>query len=393
MFSILLFVLFGACNNDDVAPAEPINFSMDPLSVLEGDDESKTVFLSLRLDKNAAEPVIVLLRTKDNTAIAGEDYVGFNSQRIEFSSGSRQANCKIEILGDEDFEKTEEFIVEAFEITGARLQVMNTTVIIENDDLSTDINIPSSGYSTPNRYDNMELVWEDEFNLEALNEDDWTFEIGNGSSGWGNNELEYYRKENTFFKEGNLVIQAREESFGGFQYTSSRIITKDKYEFNFGRIDIRAVIPEGQGIWPALWMLGANINEVGWPKCGEIDIMELVGHRPSTVHGTVHYPNPNGDRVMTGTETSLAGSKKFSQEFHVFSLIWKEDSIQWLLDDKQFHVVNREILGTQNPYPFNDPFFFIFNVAVGGDWPGSPDATTSFPQNMIVDYIRVFQEK
>lgn len=389
---IFTFTYLVACSDNSVTPPETFTFSMEPLTVPEG-NQTKTVFLSLRLDKNAADPIVVFLKTTDKSAVAGEDYVGFESQRIEFASGARQANCKIEILGDEEFEQTEEFIVEVIEIDGANLQQTFAVITIENDDINTDISIPTTGYSTPKTYDNMNMIWGDEFEGEILNEDDWTFEIGNGSSGWGNNELEYYRKENTSLKDGNLIIQAREELFAGFKYTSSRIITKDKLEFTFGRIDIRAVVPEGQGIWPALWMLGANISEVGWPKCGEIDIMELVGHKPSTVHGTVHYPDQGGNRLFKGSETSLSGGKKFSQEFHVFSLIWKEDSIEWLLDDKKFYTANKQVLGAQNPYPFNDPFFFIFNVAVGGNWPGSPDASTSFPQNMIVDYIRVFQEE
>ena len=156
-------------------------------------------------------------------------------------------------------------------------------------------------------------------------------------------------------------------------------------------MDIRAVLPEGQGIWPALWMLGESITSVGWPRCGEIDIMEILGHEPSKLHATVHYANNNGDRVMNGTSTNLPGGQKFSDEFHVFSIIWEEDRIQFLLDDVPYHNITRNTLGLSNPYPFNEPFFFIFNVAVGGNWPGSPDGTTRFPQHMIVDYIRVFQ--
>ena len=224
-----------------------------------------------------------------------------------------------------------------------------------------------------------------------MNQEFWTYEIGNGEWGWGNNELQFYRSDNTSLVDGNLVIAARNESFNGFQYTSSRFITRNKFEFTHGRVDIRARIPEGQGIWPALWMLGENINTVGWPRCGEIDIMEIVGHEPNVVHGTVHYANPNGDRIQNGSETRLTGGKKFSDEFYVFSLEWEEDRIRWFLNDVQYHSVSRGGLGLSNPYPFNEPFFFIFNVAVGGQWPGSPDASTVFPQHMIVDYIRVFQ--
>jgi len=145
-------------------------------------------------------------------------------------------------------------------------------------------------------------------------------------------------------------------------------------------------LPEGQGIWPALWMLGAKFNAVGWPRCGEIDIMELVGNQPDRVHGTVHFGTSVSTRQQNGGSTRLPDVSKFSGEYHVFSLVWKEDKIEWLVDDTVFHEFSKSF-----PYPFNDSFFFIFNVAVGGNWPGSPDDTTLFPQRMIVDYVRVFQ--
>ncbi len=140
------------------------------------------------------------------------------------------------------------------------------------------VTIPTEGFEAADSYDGMELVWEDDFSGDAINMDDWKFEVGNGSSGWGNNELEYYTAgENAALQDGNLVITARRQDRGGFKYTSTRMITKGKQRFKYGRIDIRAVLPKGQGIWPALWMLGDNIDQVSWPRCGEIDIMELIG--------------------------------------------------------------------------------------------------------------------
>ena len=237
-------------------------------------------------------------------------------------------------------------------------------------------------------YPDLTLVWSDEFNGSALNTGDWTFEIGNGNSGWGNNELQYYRSENTEVSNGFLTIEARKEVFEGKQYTSSRIITKDKVDLRYGRIDIKAKLPEGQGIWPALWMLGSNIDAVGWPACGEIDIMELVGHVPNEVHGTVHYGPPSPNNLSTGTSFKL-NSGKFSDEFHLFSLVWQENLIQWYVDDQLYFTRNPSDLA--DTWPFNKDFFFIFNVAVGGNWPGSPNGSTVFPQQMVVDYIRVYQ--
>lgn len=251
--------------------------------------------------------------------------------------------------------------------------------------------IPATGYVSPTSYDGMTLAWEDNFDGESLNTNHWTPEIGRGSNGWGNNELQYYRAENTSFQDGNLIITAKKEEFGGAQYTSSRLITKDKKAFKYGRIDIRAALPKGQGLWPALWMLGSNFSSVGWPKCGEIDIMEMVGGpgRDNTVHGTLHWDNA-GHHACTcnaGPGYSL-NTGVFADEFHVFSIVWNGTSIKWYVDNVQFHVID---VSPAEMSEFDENFFLIFNVAVGGNWPGSPDNTTVFPQYMIVDYVRVFQ--
>jgi beta-glucanase (GH16 family) len=255
--------------------------------------------------------------------------------------------------------------------------------------------IPTTGYTTPLTYPNMSLVWQDEFDGSELNSANWTHETGNGIGGWGNNELQFYKSSNTFIQDGHLVIKAKKESEGGFNYTSSRIITKGKREFKYGRIDIRALLPKGQGIWPALWMLGANISEpgVGWPKCGEIDIMELIGGtgtgsgRNDKIYGTVHWDNNNSYAQYGGNKT-LTGGKTFADEFHVFSIVWDETKIVWYLDDVQFHIIDTTPAELSE---FQQKYFFIFNIAVGGNWPGSPDGTTVFPQRMYVDYVRVFQ--
>jgi beta-glucanase (GH16 family) len=247
--------------------------------------------------------------------------------------------------------------------------------------------IPSVGYSTPENYNGMTLVWQDEFEGDKLNFSDWKHEIG--GSGWGNNELEYYQERNTAVRDGYLVITAEKENVGGKNYTSSRIITQGKKEFQYGRVDIRALLPKGQGIWPALWMLGANVTTVGWPACGEIDIMEMIGGagKDNTVHGTAHWDN-DGSHASFGGKLSLAPPKVFADEFHVFSIVWTPTAITWYLDDVQYEVIDITPSGLNE---LQNKFYFIFNVAVGGNWPGNPDATTTFPQRMVVDYIRIFQ--
>lgn len=250
--------------------------------------------------------------------------------------------------------------------------------------------IPATGYTSPTSYDGMTLVWEDDFSGASLSTSNWTYEIGRGSNGWGNNELQYYRQENTRLQDGHLIITAKKETFNDAAYTSSRLITKDKQSFQYGRVDIRAVLPKGQGIWPALWMLGANFSTVGWPKCGEIDIMEMIGGagREKTVHGTLHWDNGGTNACTCGDDGFSLSTGTFADEFHVFSIVWNAGTVTWYVDNIQFHQID---ITPAEMSEFDAPFFFIFNIAVGGNWPGSPDATTVFPQYLIVDYIRVFQ--
>ena len=237
------------------------------------------------------------------------------------------------------------------------------------------------------------LVWSDEFTSGSLNGNDWTYETGDGCPGlcgWGNNELEYYtnRPENLYFQNGNMVIEARKENFSGRNYTSAKIVTRGKKIVKFGRIEIRAKLPKGKGIWPAIWMLPQNSVYGGWPKSGEIDIMELVGHEPNKVYGTVHFgPGPASIQFSRGY--TLAATD-FSNDFHVFSIVWDSNFIQWLVDGHLYASFTKTDVGSAT-YPFNEDFYFIINLAVGGNWPGSPDATTTFPQQLVVDYIRVYQ--
>ncbi|MDG1724668.1 MAG: glycoside hydrolase family 16 protein [Bacteroidia bacterium] len=265
------------------------------------------------------------------------------------------------------------------------------TIYIDMESKTDENGIPLHGYSTPATYEGYNLVWSDEFDGNKLNENDWNFEIGTGSNGWGNNESQYYLKENTKVKDGFLTITARQQIYNTNNYTSSRITTQNKQSFKYGRIDIRAALPKGQGLWPALWLLGDNITSVSWPACGEIDIMELVGGtKPGKsdriIHGTLHWQN-NGNHAEYGNGHTLQ-SGDFSEEFHVFTIIWDDKYIKWYRDDILFSTVDISSLSA-----FHEKFFAIFNVAVGGNWPGSPDATTKFPQKLHVDYIRVFQEK
>jgi len=263
--------------------------------------------------------------------------------------------------------------------------VQEATGTILNDD--TLIGVTDAGYVSAESYPGKSLVWSDEFNETSIDLQNWTYDLA--PSGWGNQELQNYTSndENSYVSNGNLFIVAKEE---GIHYTSARMKSIGLQEFQYGRIDVRAILPFGQGIWPAIWMLGANFPNSGWPSCGEIDIMELLGSSPSTVHGTIHFGADWTQHNYVGQGTSLPSGETFADEFHVFSIDWNEDGITWFIDDQPFYSVTSTVTGGQ-PYPFDNPFFFILNVAVGGQWPGYPDATTTFPQFMAVDYVRVFQ--
>ena len=234
------------------------------------------------------------------------------------------------------------------------------------------------------------IVWSQEFDGGAGSAPDpsvWNLETGGG--GWGNGELQNYtnsRSNSALDGNGNLVITARREADGS--YTSARLTSQGTYTAQYGRIEARIRIPRGQGIWPAFWMLGADLPQVGWPACGEIDVMENIGREPGSVHGTVHGPGYSGAEGISGTATLPSGA--FADDFHVYGVDWRPGSISWTVDGAVYRTVTPADLGGDR-WVFDKPFFVILNLAVGGGWPGSPDSSTRFPQQMTVDWLRVWQ--
>jgi beta-glucanase (GH16 family) len=237
-----------------------------------------------------------------------------------------------------------------------------------------------------------QLRWQDEFEGvagESPNSTRWRFDIG---TDWGNAQLEYDtdRPENVSLDgNGHLVITAREESYMGSSYTSGRINTRNLFEQERGRFEARIQLPEGQGIWPAFWLLGANFEEAGWPACGEIDIMEYLGQDPETIYGSLHGPGFSGGSAVV-KEFVLPGGEGFHEAFHVFAVEWDAREIVWSVDGNVFQTVSVQNLPPGGSWVYDHPFFIILNVAVGGHWPGPPDATTNFPQSMLVDWVRVY---
>ncbi|MDP5275994.1 carbohydrate binding domain-containing protein [Chengkuizengella axinellae] len=249
-----------------------------------------------------------------------------------------------------------------------------------------------------------QLTWSDEFDGDEIDRTKWTFEIGNGADygnpGWGNGELEYYTDEaqNAFIEDGNLVIKAikeenpREEAGKEFYYTSSKLTTNDLFSQAHGKIEVRALVPEGKGIWPAIWTLGQNFDEVGWPQTGEIDIMELAGHTPDKISGTLHGPLSSGTGITSDYHLSEG---KFSDDFHVYAVEWDEDEIEFYVDDVLYHIVNKdEVVYNfgEEEWVYDLPQYLILNLAVGGSFSGEPDESTEFPSEMKVDYVRVYED-
>jgi beta-glucanase (GH16 family) len=244
------------------------------------------------------------------------------------------------------------------------------------------------------------LAWSDEFNGPDGSRPDpakWNFETG--GNGWGNHELEYYtnRPENSFVQSGNLVIQALKENFTGSDhitrdYTSARLTTKGHFEQAYGRFEARLKIPRGQGIWPAFWFLGNDFGKVAWPACGEIDIMENIGKEPATTHGSMHGPGYSGDDDFTSVY-KLPGGVNFFDSFHVFAIEWEPEIVRFFVDQELYATFTPSRLPAGKKWVFDHPFYIILNVAVGGDWPGSPDSTSTFPQTMLVDYVRVYKRQ
>lgn len=355
--ALLLFLISFSCKeSDDVVNTDPTNIVLD-----------------ITVEDSATGKIIIAA-----SAVNAIEYQLYIDLASEPASTNSTGNFEY-ILGGPGIYRVE---VRAYGVSGRYVKAERNISIDEGDPITIE-----DGYISPESYPDYELVWSDEFDGTQVNTEYWSFEIGTGYNGWGNNESQYYRKENASVAEGTLIIEARKENFQSSNYTSARLVTRNKKSFQYGRIDIRALLPVGQGMWPALWMLGNNFQTAGWPASGEIDIMEMIGGkgRENTVHGVLHWDD-NG-HVQAGGNYKLP-SGTFADEYHVFSLIWDETNIKWLVNNVQYNVIN---ITPSHMTEYHQPGFFIFNLAVGGNWPGYPDATTVFPQQFKIDYIRVFQ--
>ncbi len=232
-----------------------------------------------------------------------------------------------------------------------------------------------------------ELVWEENFDSDQLNEKDWNFELGDGCPelcGWGNDESQIYTKNNLRLENGHLIITAIKNHDS--LYTSSRITTKNNREFQYGRMEIRAKLPLGKGLWPAIWMLGSNISDVGWPLCGEIDIVEYVGREPNMVFTSLHTSDSFGNTKNTRKDR-IEG---IEEGFHLYVIDWNQNKVDFYIDNKLFYSFAPENKTTET-WPFDQPFYFIINLAIGGNFGGKEIDDSIFPEEFTIDYIKVYQ--
>jgi beta-glucanase (GH16 family) len=391
-FLFCLLALAAGCHKGGGStPAVTPRIFIEDVSAPEGSGGTSHLEFLVTIDQASSKTVSVNYTTIEGTAKATEDYTAVSGGTVSFQPNETQKKILITTVADDAKEGDDNFTVVLSNPVNAVIQKGTATATILNDD--TRVPFSNTGYDAPTSYAGYSLAWSDEFNSGALGTAAWSNQNGDGCPnicGWGNNELEFYtdRPDNLFFQDGKLIIEGKKEAFSGRSYTSSKILTSGKKTFKYGRIDIRAILPKGKGIWPALWLLPQNNVYGGWPTSGEIDLMELVGHEPNKVYGTAHYgPGPGSISISRGYTLP---SGNFSDQFHVFSLEWKQDQLKWYVDNNLYSTVNKADIGSST-WPFNEDFFLIFNLAVGGNWPGNPDASTYFPQWMIVDYIRVYQ--
>ena len=392
---IISLMSIGACSGEDSnsGPEQPSLEDLPGISVsdvrgTESSNESSTLPFQVSLSKSSTVDISFDYSVSGLTAEPSVDFENVSGQGV-IAAGTLSTVIDVKILDDQTNEVEEKVELVISNAINATLQDERGIGIINDND---EINYADDGYEAQTAYFGYELTWSDEFEGAALDPESYTYEIGDGCPnlcGWGNEELQRYTDEekNVTIENGNLVMTATKS--GSSNYESARIITKDKREFRYGRIDIRAKLPKGQGLWPALWMLGANIDDVSWPACGEIDIMEHVGHKENVTSAAAHWGDRNQGFSNFKTQ-EYKQDQSFHDSYHLFTLVWEPNAIDWYVDDTKYMSL-RPSDTSGKEWRFNQSFFFIFNVAIGGRLPGNPDETTEFPQSMEIDFIRVFQ--
>lgn len=339
-------------------------------------------------------------------ATGDKGWIAYFTKDVFLTTQFEQYDLEFTMSGEADLKARFEL---SFADASAPVEIQNVTMtksgIAEATITMDDLTSRTKTEEDENAVEQWELIWSDEFDGALLDASKWTPEIGNGADkgnpGWGNGELEYYTDSpsNLSVQDGKLVISAQKEqktfTANGIDYTtdytSSRIITQNKFSTTYGKIEARIKVPSGQGIWPAFWLLGQDIGDIGWPGCGEIDILEYIGSNTSVVHGTVHGPVTSGPGIHHQIDTGV----DMSLDFHTYSIEWDADEVEFYFDDILYHIVSKDEVALEHgakDWVYDHDYFIILNLAVGGTWPGSPNSETVFPSQLEVDYVRVYKD-
>ncbi len=391
---IMLLLIFGVFSCDKTEMRTPIVtvekpvFSINDTSIIEGDN--KYFEIKVKLSGKHPNSILIPYYTLSGLAEPFSDYEPIDGILEFVGTDSLEAqSIFIEIKDDDIFEENEDFkIVFTIDSSVIAADTILSVSIIDDDIEFTDNDYP--GYVTKLHQEGWTLILNDEFSGNKLNKNHWYVQ---DRGNWYNEEVQYYSPQNLKIENGLLTFIAKKENYKGSSYTSARINSRDKMVFKYGKIEFRAKLPYSKGLWPALWLQGNELYQLGWPKRGEIDIMELKGHIPNTISSTIHYADLSGNHKYPTSKKYTLPKGEFKDEFHVFTMKWDEYKLKFYVDDKLYNTIfHNNFHYYNNKNPFKYPFYVIMNVAVGGNFGGDPDATTVWPQTMDIDYVRIYKE-
>ncbi len=386
----ILLLLLGCAENNDVDPAVP-SLKIKPVSLPEGSAGHALQSIPVFLEAPFADDIHFTWSTLGMTASSWKDYIPVDSQPEIIKAGKDTLMLSLTLIGDTLAEFTEQFIIKLYDFNVSALDDFEFTITIEDDDILVP-EAADDGYITPLQLPEMNLVWHDEFSEDTLNGNYWNRDPANAfprNCGWGYDEKGKYSggPENLSLKDGKLIITSTVDPQTGI-YRTSRITSMEKFTLTGGRIDVRARLAEAPGTASNIWMLGHDMSDVGWPAAGEIDIMRYAGKDRHSVHGGLVYDSENGPVVERSVCTAY-DSDCLSEKFNIYTLIWEENRMQWLVNDKLYRVLDANDLAGKKI--LNKPFFLVINLAVGGEFAENIMDPSDFPQTMTVDYIRVYQ--
>jgi beta-glucanase (GH16 family) len=380
LFPCIFFMIFS-CSNEEEQGMPTVRLL--PRNDKEGSNPDKILDVRVRLNHPTDLPVTITYSTKDSTARSFRDFIPIADTTMVFNPGETEKIINIELISDKVTEFTEGFGLRISNVENALGAFQYLPITIYDDDFN-NVYSGEDGFVSQDTIEGMDLVFADEFNAAELNRYIWVYNDPDGT--WANQIQQYtFSPDNLKVEEGKLKITAIKD---GDNYTSAGINTISRLPIQYGLLQVRAKMPEGAGLWPSIWLLGKSYNGRNWPLCGEIDLAMMYGQRPGQTTGSVDY-YLSGDVRREGHYDLPDYKDKFADEYHVFSILWQPDQIEWFVDNHPYTKFNKSTIG--DVWPFNNPFWIVISLAVGGNLVGNPDFSTQFPQTLEVDYIRLYR--